>query len=156
MIRFAKATPADAPALTEVQTRTFDDDSRRFLGRPSGGPPGYDSVAWQIKTMQQAAYYKILVDEQVVGGFIVFNMGRGSFILGRIYVDPDFQDQGIGTQAMQHMESLYPQAKQWALGTPGWATRNHHFYEKLGYIKVREDVEEDGGVGFWYKKQVRE
>lgn len=33
MIRLAKAVDEDAKKLTEVQIRTFDDDSRRFLAR---------------------------------------------------------------------------------------------------------------------------
>jgi ribosomal protein S18 acetylase RimI-like enzyme len=145
MIRFERATPDDAPALTAVQKRTFDDDSRRFAGQPSGGPPGYDSVRWQINMMIKAtAYYKILVDEQNIGGMIVFDMGGGHFELGRIWIDPAFQDQGNGAAAMQFVEQAHPQAQRWTLDTPAWATRNHHFYEKMGYAKARE------GNGFYF------
>ena len=145
MIRFEEATPADAPALTAVQKRTFDDDSRRFAGQPSGGPPGYDSVRWQIEIMRKAAaYYKMLADGQIVGGIIVFDLGGGHFELGRIWIDPAFQDQGTGAAAMQFIEQAHPQARRWTLDTPAWATRNHHFYEKMGYAKVREDN------GFYY------
>jgi len=139
MITFEKATPADAAILTEVQTRCFDHDTRRYLNQPSGGPPGYDSVGWQIQHMQRGMYYKILSDGQIIGGIIVFRLGKGHYELGRIYLDPDYQDQGIGTQAMGFIESQFPDAVRWTLDTPVWATRNHHFYEKLGYVKVRED-----------------
>ena len=30
----------DVPQLTEVMTRTFDDDARKHLGKDKGGPPG--------------------------------------------------------------------------------------------------------------------
>jgi hypothetical protein len=43
MIKFVRAKYEDAEKLTEVQIKTFDDDSRRFFGQPSGGPPGYNS-----------------------------------------------------------------------------------------------------------------
>ncbi|NDJ79049.1 MAG: GNAT family N-acetyltransferase [Chloroflexi bacterium] len=139
MIAFERATPDDAPALTEVQTRCFDDDARRFLDQPSGGPPGYDSEEWQVMIMQQAhAYYKILDGEQIIGGIIVFQYGKSRYELGRIYLDPDYQDRGIGTRAMQFVEGAYPDAEVWQLETPTWATRNQHFYEKLGYVKVSE------------------
>lgn len=82
-------------------------------------------------------------------------MGRGMFELGRIYIDPDFQDRGIGTQAMQFIEQAHPGARRWRLGTPIWATRNHHFYEKVGYVKMGDDVGRDGKViGIWYEKQL--
>lgn len=153
MLHIALAAPEDAPALAEVQRRTFDDDSRRFAGLPSGGPPGYDSVAWQVRMMDVAtAYYKLVWDRQIVGGVIVFDMGQGRFELGRIYVDPDFRNRGIGTQAMQFIERAHPQARRWTLGTPIWATRNHHFYEKLGYVKIGEDHTGEP-PGFLYEKQ---
>lgn len=60
MIKFVKAKFEDAEKLTEVQIRTFDDDSRRFSGQPSGGPPGYNSVRWQLMIMRKGIYYKIL------------------------------------------------------------------------------------------------
>ena len=145
MIQFEQATPADAPALTAVQKRTFDDDAQRFAGQPSGGPPGYDSVRWQIEIMgKAAAYYKVLADGQIIGGMIVFDKGREHCVLGRIWIDPAFQNQGIGATAMQFIEQAHPQARRWTLDTPAWATRNHHFYEKMGYVKVRE------GDGFFH------
>jgi ribosomal protein S18 acetylase RimI-like enzyme len=136
---FEKATPADAAALTAVQKRTFDDDARRFSGQPSGGPPGYDSERWQLTMMIRAtAYYKIVDGDQIIGGIIVFDMGGGHFVLGRIWIDPAYQDRGIGKQAIQFIEQAHPQAKKWTLDTPAWAVRNHHFYEKAGYVKTRE------------------
>jgi GNAT superfamily N-acetyltransferase len=154
MIRFEKATALDAKALTEVQARCFDDDSRRFAGLPSGGPPGYDSVGWQVQMMQRGMYYKILDDKRIIGGIILFNQGNGVCHLGRIYLDPDYQNQGIGGEAMEFIEKLFPAARKWTLGTPGWAVRNHHFYEKHGYVKVGEEPFGPDGVGFLYEKVI--
>ncbi len=38
------ARPDEAEVLTSIQTATFDDDTRRHLGKPRGGPYGYDSL----------------------------------------------------------------------------------------------------------------
>ena len=47
MIEIKKATLKDAARLTEIQTRTFEDDNKlKPLGCNMGGPPGYDSVDW--------------------------------------------------------------------------------------------------------------
>jgi GNAT superfamily N-acetyltransferase len=141
MVAFQRAKRADAEVLTEVQKRTFDDDSRRFRGQPSGGPPGYDSVFWSRKIMGIADYYKIVSNRTIIGGIIVFNKGGGHYELGRIFIDPEHQNQGIGTQALRWLEAKYPLAKKWTLDTPSWATRNHHFYEKLGFVVVWRDGE---------------
>jgi GNAT superfamily N-acetyltransferase len=104
--------------------------------------------------MQRATYYKILDDKRIIGGFIVFNQGGGVCHLGRIYLDPDFQDRGIGGQAIEFIEKLFPAAKKWTLDTPSWAVRNHHFYEKHGYVKVGEQPLGPDMVLFLYEKVI--
>jgi len=103
-----------------------------------GGPPGYDSVDWNADWIAKTPYYKILCDGQIVGEIIVFDIGRGHYELGRIYIDPDVQNRGIGQQAVKQMFEAFPEAVKWTLGTPSWAIRNRHFYEKMGFVKVRE------------------
>ena len=92
-------------------------------------------------------YYKILFDGQIVGGIIVFELREKHYELGRIYVDPDFQNRGIGQQAVRQMFKTFPEAKKWILGTPSWAIRNQHFYEKMGFVKTRE-TEVDPTLGW--------
>ena len=162
VISFEKAKIEDAEALTEVQRRAFDDDSRRFGGlsaggpvphvsggpvpHVSGGPPGYDSVDWTLWAMKTGIYYKILAGDRIIGAVILFDMHKRHFNLGRIFVDPDWQDRGIGSQAIRFIEKTFPYVKRWSLDTPEWAVRNHHFYEKLGYVKVGEEVPKGAGI----------
>ena len=138
MITLEQAQPEDAETLAEVQTRTFDDDARQHGRGERGGPPGYDSTDWQTRMMREAAYYKILDDEKIVGGAIIFDKGSDHIYLGRIYIDPDYQNRRIGAEAMRLIEACYPAARRWTLETPQWALRNQHFYERQGYIKVGE------------------
>jgi GNAT superfamily N-acetyltransferase len=139
-IRFVKAGIEDADLLTEIQKRAFDDDSQRFAGRPAGGPPGYDSVGWTLWAMKAGIYFRILAGNRVVGGLILFDMHKRHFNLGRIFVDPGWQNRGIGAQAVRFVEKAFPYVTRWSLDTPEWAVRNHHFYEKLGYVKVGEEI----------------
>ena len=155
MIRIDTATVHDATKLTEIQARTFRDDNK---WKPPGcsleGPPGCDSVAWNTEWIDKTPYYKILLDDQIVGGIIIFRMGEGHYELGRIYVDADLQNQGIGQQAVTLMFERFPDAERWTLGTPSWAVRNQHFYEKLGFAQVREtEVDPDlGWSGIEYER----
>jgi DNA-binding NarL/FixJ family response regulator len=147
-INIELATARDAARLTEIQTRTFKDDNNL---KPPGcsleGPPGFDSVAWNAGWIAKTPYYKILFDGQTVGGIIIFDMGGGHYELGRIYIDPDLQNRGIGQQAVKLMFERFPEAEKWTLGTPSWAIRNQHFYEKLGFVQVRE-TEVDPHLGW--------
>jgi GNAT superfamily N-acetyltransferase len=139
VIEVKRATPDDAITLTEIQARTFQDDNKhKPPGCSMAGPPGYDSVDWNARWIEGTPYYKIVCDGQIVGGIIVFDLGEGRYELGRIYVDTSHQNRGIGQQAVAHMFRAFPNATLWTVGTPSWATRNQHFYEKMGFVRVRE------------------
>ena len=140
-IVFRKARSKDAEALARVSERAFHSDIH--CGAPGlGGPPGYDSPDWQRKMMRMGQYFAISSKGQVIGGIIVFPQAPREYNLGRIFVDPDFQNQGIGTQAIEFLWSEFPLAKRWTLGTPEWNQRTRHFYKKVGFEEVGVDAHE--------------
>jgi hypothetical protein len=50
------------------------------------------------------------------------------------------------------VEEHYPETTSWTLHTPGWASKNHHFYEKCGFRKIREEQQPDGMILWVYQK----
>ena len=145
MLRFETATPEDARILARVSERAFHSDIH--YGAPGlGGPPGYDSDLWQIRMMTAGEYYKILLDDRIVGGIVVRLKGYQYYEVARIFIDPDFQNQGIGTQTFEFMWTEYPEVKRWTLGTPAWNCRTPHFYRKVGFVEIGEDGH--GGILF--------
>ena len=137
----------------------FDDDALTNLGESEGGPPGYDDGEFFRKWMlgyDESLGYKIIYDDTVIGGFIVWVLPDGENFLGTMFVDPDHQNYRVGTQAWQFIETTYPQTKSWTLGTPKWAVRNHYFYEaKCGFTKIGEQLDaEEGILVYMYKKEV--
>lgn len=152
MLRFQKAKPEDARTLALISGRAFDYDVNYGAPR-KGGPPGYKSDVWQFRMMTRGHYYKILLGEkaeQIIGGMIVFQNSYGDCELGRIFIDPECQDQGFGTQAMAFLEKAYPEARRWTLGTPSWNLRTQHFYEKVGFVKIGTE----GKDGVRYEKRI--
>ena len=156
-IAFRKAVKEDVPELSEVMARAFDDDARRFRGNPTGGgPPGYNTGEFLKKWMGPGACYKITIANQTIGGIIVFVHKDNNNTLGSIWVDPEYQNQGVGKQAIRFIEETYPDALRWSLMTPEWSTRNHHFYERCGYGKVAEEYDkEEGFNSFRYEKVMK-
>ena len=146
-LEFRKARPSDAKTLAGASERAFHGDVNYGAPPgPPGGPPGYNSAAWQTRMMRFGDYYTILGDGQIIGGIIVFRKGTREYELGRIYIEPELQNQGIGTQAFQFLWQTYPLAKRWTLGTPKWNRRTRHFYAKVGFREIGEDSH--GGVLF--------
>jgi RimJ/RimL family protein N-acetyltransferase len=151
-ISFERATVADAEDLVKAQIAAFHHDSLLYPGLEIGGPPGYDSVEAMRKKIGEDECYKIVDAGQIIGGIVVFDMGQRHYHLDLIFIDPAHHNRGIGTCAIQFIEQTYP-AKQWSLDTPSWAIRNQHFYEKLGYVKVKEETHPEI-ILFGYEKQI--
>lgn len=137
-IKLLKASVKDAKELTNVSKVTFDDDSRRFFNRDTGGPPGYDSIKEQEKRINEQIYYKICDDDKIIGATVLTKQDEYHMELSAIFIMPQYQSKGIGQGIIQQLEKLYPLAKKWSLDTPSVCIRNHYLYEKLGYQKVNE------------------
>ena len=151
IVTLQRSATADAETLLALQIAAFHDDARLYPGVELGGPPGYDSLDVLLDRIEGNDYYTILADGQIVGGIMAFPKGEGHRHLDVIYIAPDFHGRGIGSQAMRFIEQAYP-AALWTLDTPVYAIRNHHFYEKLGYVRMAR-FEDDGFALYAYEKR---
>jgi len=157
-LTFYEVAETDIPRLTEVMARAFDDDAQKHLGQERGGPEGYDNGDFFRQWLfgyQESVGYKVVAGEEVIGGIIVWILPQGHNVLGTIFVDPEFQDRGVGERTWRFIEETYPQTKSWRLATPIWATKNHHFYKKCGFSEVESDpivpVEKESTI---YRKEM--
>lgn len=138
MLILERAIKNDAPKLTEIQKASFDDESKHFNNEICG-PLGYDSVSWQEEMMQNCEYFKMLYNGEIIGGAMIFIECNQVYNLGRIFIDPNYQNQGIGKKVMNEIEGSFPDSIKWWLDTPSWSVKNHHFYTKCGFTKVKEE-----------------
>ncbi len=156
-IRIERARAEDAEMLTETCKKAFDSDAD--FGSPGpGGPPGYDSVEWNMRiiTNQHLQYYKVLDDEEIIGGFIAGDRGPGYHVCERIWVDPTCMRKGIGRRTFELVWKKYPSADLWALGTPEWNTRTNPFYQSLGFAKIGMTYDYPTWRGIYYEKRIRD
>lgn len=159
-LSFQEMGEEDINVVTRVMKRAFDDDAQKHLGEESGGPPGYDDGeffrTWLLP-YEESVGYKIMSSRKTIGGIIVWILPEGHNILGTIFVDPDFQDMGVGEYTWQFIEGEYPDTKSWRLGTPIWAEKNHHFYLKCGFHQVHEDplIPQEDGMAI-YRKEIEQ
>lgn len=154
-LRIVPLLAGDVGALTEVMTRAFDDDARRHLGAPKGGPPGYDTGEFlrEHGLDPRARSFVAVLDARPVGAIIVFPRGDGHHVLGCMFTDPGVQRRGIGAALFRFVEDRFP-ARSWTLETPGFAASNHRFYaQKCGFAKVGERDDPSGvGTMFLFRK----
>lgn len=152
-IRFAPASKEDAADLAQAQARTFDEDCALYAGQDVRQLRENSSYSWEAQMMRRGHCYKILSGSRIIGGFVVLRLGPGRYEVGRIWVEPEHQNRGIGTLAMQFIEDTFP-ARRWTTDTPAWAVRSQRFYEKMGYRKMGE-VHAGDGLLYLYEKRVR-
>ena len=141
-LTYLEIDESDIPELTAVMTRAFDDDAQKHLGQERGGPPGYDNGDFFRQWLfgyAESVGYKVTFQKKIIGGIIVWILPEGRNILGTIFIDPEFQDRGVGQETWAFIERTYPETKNWRLATPTWATKNHHFYKRCGFIQVESD-----------------
>ncbi len=155
---FEKFEQSDIPELTGVMTRAFDDDAQKHLGKPRGGPEGYDNGdffrTW-LFGYDVTRGFKVVHRGKAIGGMVLWILPDGNNILGAIFVEPAYQDRGVGAQMWQFVEATYPQTRSWRLATPDWATKNHAFYAKCGFKRVGRDALPDVPEGFFvYQKEM--
>jgi N-acetylglutamate synthase-like GNAT family acetyltransferase len=145
MITIERAHIEDAQKLVEAKINAFRDEVSLY----GSGPPEYDSIDNQTKAIEFGYYYKIMEDEKLIGGMGVYDKGDHHFRIGSIFVDIDYQNRAIGTRAMEFIDKEFPKVKKWTLETPYLSFRNHHFYEKFGFVKMGQTEAEPERNGFY-------
>lgn len=146
-----KAAKEDGQEIVEMLTRIYEDDIKRWNKTEiEAFLPGYNSVEMQKFYMENREYYKIVHEDNIAGIVVVDYNGGYHARLDKIYIDIGYQDKKIGTKVMNLVEELFPEVEEWTLDTSKKSLRNHHFYEKLGYVKVYESEDE-----IFYKKIIR-
>ena len=144
---FEIMTEHDVNALAPIMKRAFDEDTKRHLGKDSGGPPGYDNGdfirEWYFQ--DKAKSYKVTKDGVLIGAICVFISENNANYLGNIFIDPLCQDKGLGLIVWHYIEQKYPETKKWSTETPGFSKRNHHFYvNKCGFKITKIKNPKDG------------
>jgi len=113
------------------------------------GPRGYKSAKDQLYYIEKLETYSIVYDEIIVGGVVVSDNGFGVKEIVRIFVDPDFQRNGIASTALSNLME-FSEAKAWTGGTIKWNTANQGFLEKNGFKRIGEITGDEPYV--WYQK----
>ena len=146
----------DIPELTLIMKAAFDADTKMHTDLEEDGPNGYDNgeLLQKLMCIGNAESKVIYADGRMVGEYTVI-IDKDAYTLDMLFIDPVCASRGIGTMVWKDMEKNYTEAGTWILETPDYSKRNHHFYEKCGFRKVKEHVFENGGKSFVFIKYTR-
>jgi len=138
MIKILCSSIEDAQIITEIKTEAYNKEIFKYLKR-NGGPPGYDDVDSQIEIVNKFLAYKIMLDNIIIGAFFLIPTKENVMWFEDFVIKPEYQGKGYGYQAMELVEKLYPNIKEWKLTTPVFSIGNQHLYTKFGYQEIKRD-----------------
>jgi len=103
--------------------------------------------------IQSTVILKIVIESQIVGSVRAFSE-NGSCFIGRLIVDPDFQNRGIGYALMNAIEDCFKDCDRYELFTGHRSEKNLYLYRKLGYRIFKEQKIDDGLILVFLEKKV--
>ena len=62
---------------------------------------------------------------------------KGTVYVGRLIIQPEFQNKGVGTKLMNAIEHHFKIVHRFELFTGHESARNLHLYQKLGYREFK-------------------
>ena len=137
----AEARIEEAAVLLGVQKRAFLQEAERYDAYSM--PPLTETVDDVREAFGSSTFLKAEIDGRVVG-VVRATREDDTCLIGRLAVDPDLQNRGIGTALLREVESRCGDAPRLELFVGSKSHKNIHIYEKMGYRTFRsEDIRDD-------------
>lgn len=90
-------------------------------------------------------YQKIMLNDTLVGAIFAFELDESSaWKIAQLYVTPSFEDQGIGSIAIEQFFKLHPEVKEWYADTILQEKQNIDFYHKHNFEIIDLEEEQEG------------
>ncbi|WP_075619153.1 GNAT family N-acetyltransferase [Paenisporosarcina indica] len=145
----------DAANIFDIQVKAFSPLLEKYKDFDTS--PANESVDRVIAriTNPQGKFYKIMLDQELVGAICVLWKESNHYWISPMFIDPEYQGQGIAQKAILLAEEMYPKAISWELATILEEASNCYLYEKMGYTQTEEKRKiNDNTTLVYYEKSV--
>jgi ribosomal protein S18 acetylase RimI-like enzyme len=131
-----QAAVEDAADILALQKLAFAGEAAIY-GDPDI-PPLTQTLDSLITDFSRYMFLKASLDGQIIGS-VRAEEQNGTCFIGRLIVNPECQNRGIGKQLMAAIEAAFPDADRRELFTGHLSERNLYFYRKLGYVEFKRE-----------------
>ena len=115
-------------------------------------PPLVQTLDEIKKEFEECVFLKAVDNGQIIGSVRASLDDSGTCYIGKLIVHPDFQNQGIGTDLMNEIESFFEDCNSFELFTGYKSNKNMKLYEKLGYSQYKLEKINDELSFIYFKK----
>ena len=144
------ATIEDVPALLELQRKAFGPQCVE-LGWEDA-PPMTEDLEQAYEDFPKCLTLKMQTQEGRIIGSVRGNVTDGSLYIGRLMVDPEYQNQGFGKQLFHEIQSRLPHTRAWLCTCPQ-VPEPYKFYKREGFKEYKSE-EVAHGLTWVYMEKV--
>lgn len=130
-VKIKKAKEEDLKDILELQKLAYESEAEIY---------GDFSIAPLKQTMEEITeefenyvFIKMINDEEKIIGSVRGKCVEKTCFIGKLIVNPDFQNQGIGKLLISEIERQFINADNFELFTGNKSMKNISLYEKLGF-----------------------
>ncbi|MBN1122523.1 MAG: GNAT family N-acetyltransferase [Anaerolineae bacterium] len=144
-----EAAAEDAADILALQKLAFTGEAEIYGDQNI--PPLTQTLDSLTADFSRYTFLKASLDGCIVGS-VRADEQNGTCYIGRLIVDPECQNRGIGKQLMAAIESAFSHVDRYELFTGHLSERNLYFYKKLGYVEFKHEQIHPGLVHVFMEK----
>ncbi len=126
----------DAQAILDLQKLAYR--SEAALHGDYTIPPLRQTLDEMKADLDKQVVLKASLEGKLVGS-VRAHLKDGTCFIGRLIVQPELQNRGIGTRLLGEIEAAFGQARRFELFTSDRSERNLYLYQKLGYREFKRE-----------------
>lgn len=147
--RIVKAVIADAAEILTLQKSAYRIEAERY--HDDGIAPLRQTLPELEGQFRDHVILKAVLDNRIVGT-VRACAKDGTCHVGRLAVDPDLQNRGIGAALLEAIEEACP-ALRYELFAGSKSVNNIHLYQKLGYVIYEKKRYGHGAIEVLYMEK---
>jgi GNAT superfamily N-acetyltransferase len=137
-MKINRAVLEDAGTILQLQKRAYLSEAKIY--NDYGIPPLTQTLEEINQDFLHQVFLKAVEDGDIIGSVRAY-LEKGTVFIGRLIVEPEHQNQGIGTMLIQSIEKYFTtattSADRYELFTGHKSLRNLYLYQKLGYRQFK-------------------
>ncbi|WCK56340.1 GNAT family N-acetyltransferase [Aneurinibacillus sp. Ricciae_BoGa-3] len=147
-----RAIVSDAKELLVLQKMAYLSEAQIYNDYTI--EPLVQSLESLKKQIREQAVFKALIDDAIIGSVRGY-FNAGTCYVGKLFVHPNYQNQGIGKKLMEKVEDFFSTAIRYEVFTGSKSQKNIFLYEKWGFQLFRtEEVGLDLSMVFMEKYRI--
>ena len=127
----------DLTEILELQIRAYQSEAEIY--NDYSIEPLIETALELQKQFKYKTFLKAALDDEIVGSVRGY-LKAETVHIGRLAVEPNFQNQGIGTQLIRSIEAYFPSAERYELFTGSKSVNNLRLYNNLGYSEFKREL----------------